>query len=75
MGLGRNLQTSNISHQSNFVFDDYFETVHAGEDKEPPVWSEFITFQFFNNAYYDEDYVPNLAGEWLNPEYMEARRY
>ena len=60
MGLGRNLQTSNISHQSNFVFDDYFETVHAGEDQEPQFWSELITFKSWKSAYDDEDYVPNL---------------
>ena len=33
VGLVRNLQTGNIIPQFNFVFDDYFETVNAGDDK------------------------------------------
>ena len=37
--LVRNLHTGNIIPQFNLVFYDYLETVHAGEDQEPPVWS------------------------------------
>ena len=39
VGLVSNLQTGNIIPQFHLVFDDYFETVHAGEGQEPPVWS------------------------------------
>ena len=75
VGLVRNLQTVNIIPQFNLVFDDYFETLHAGEYQEPPVWSEFITFQSFKSAYDDEDYVPELADEWLEPADLESRRH
>ena len=37
--LVRNLKTGKIRPQFHLVFDDYFETVHTGEDQEPPVWS------------------------------------
>ena len=59
----------------SFLFDDYFETVRAVEDKEPPVWSELITFQYFKSAYDDEYYVPNLDDGWLYPSDLEDRRY
>ena len=36
--LVSNLQTGNIRTQFHLVFDDYFETLHAGQDQEPPVW-------------------------------------
>ena len=52
--LVRNLQSGNISPKFHLVFDEYFETVYTVEDQEPPVWSEFITFQSFNSAYNDE---------------------
>ena len=37
LGLFSKLQTVNISTQFYLVFDEYFETVHAVEDQEPPV--------------------------------------
>ena len=37
--LARNLYTENISPEFNLVFDDYFDTFHAGEDQEPLFWS------------------------------------
>ena len=39
VGLVRNLKTVNASPQFHLVFDYYVETVHAGEDQEPPVLS------------------------------------
>ena len=33
VGLVRNLQTGNVSPQFYFVIEEYFETVHAGEDQ------------------------------------------
>ena len=71
----RNLQTGNSSLQLHLLYDEYFETVRAGEDQEPPVWSELITFQSLNSAYDDEEYVPNLSGGWLDPAALEARRH
>ena len=56
------------------MFDEYYETLHTEEDKEPPVWSELITFQYFKSAYDDEEYVTNLDGECCDPEALEARR-
>ena len=39
VGLFRNPHTGNISPQFHLVFDDYFETLHVGDNQEPPVWS------------------------------------
>ena len=39
VSLVRNLQTGNVIPQLYFVIDEYFETVHTGEDKQPPFWS------------------------------------
>ena len=75
MGLVRKLHTGNTIPNFNLVFDDYFETVHTGEDQEPPVWSELITFQYLRSEYDDEYYVTNLSYEWLEPEALEARRH
>ena len=49
-GLVRNVQTGNIRPQFHLAFDSYFETVHAVEDQEPPVWLELITFKSFKSA-------------------------
>ena len=49
------------------VFDDYFETLYVGQYQETPVCSRMTTFQSFKSAYDDEDYVPNLVDEWLDP--------
>ena len=61
VGLISNLQTGNIRPRFHLVFGEYFETVHAIEDQEPPVWSGLNTFQSFKSAYDDEYYFPNLA--------------
>ena len=61
--LVRKLHTGNTSPKFHLAFYEYFETVHAGEDQEPTVWSELITLKYFKSAYYDEDYVSNLSGE------------
>ena len=58
--LVRNLQAGNMSHKYRLIFDDYSETVHSGEDQEPPFWSESTPFQSFNSAYDDDECVPNL---------------
>ena len=75
LGLVRNLQTGNISPQFYLGFDYYFETVYSGEDQEPPVWLELITFKSYKSAYDDEYCVPNLAGEWLETSLLESRRH
>ena len=49
--LVRNLKTGNNRPQFHLVFDEYFDTLHVVEDKEPPVWSELITFQSFKIVY------------------------
>ena len=54
VGLVRNPQTINIIPKFHLVFDDYFYTVHTVEDREPPVWSELVTFQSFKCVYDDE---------------------
>ena len=49
--LVRNLKTGKNIPQFHLVFDEYFDTLHVVEDKEPPVWSELITFQSFKIVY------------------------
>ena len=75
VGLVRNRKTGNISLKFHFVFDEYFETVHVGEDKKLPVWSELITLQYFKSAYDDKYHVPKLTDDWLDPEALEAIRH
>ena len=74
VGLVRNLQTGNISPQFYVVYDDYFKTVHATAEEEPPSWKELVTFQSFCSEYDDEDYVPELGEEWLTQEEKAARQ-
>jgi hypothetical protein len=57
-----------MSPQFHLVFDDYFERVFSDEGQEQAIWAELITFQTFRSDYDDEDYVPELSNEWLNPE-------
>ena len=75
VGLVRNLQTRNISTYFHLVSDDYSDTVHVGEDQEPLVRLEFITFNYFKIIYYNADYVPNIDVEWLDPAALETRRH
>ena len=49
--------------------------MHAGEDQEPSVWSELTTFQSFKSAYDDEDSLPNITDEWLDPAAMISRMH
>ena len=69
--LVRNLKNGNISLQFHLLCDEYFETVHAGEDQKPLVWSELITFQYFKSEYDDKEYVPNIDEECLDPAALE----
>jgi hypothetical protein len=73
VGLIRNLQTGTITPQFHLVFDNYFETVHSGDDQEPERWNELLQFSRFQAGYDKEDYVPELTDEWLSQEDLQVR--
>jgi hypothetical protein len=73
VGLVRNLQTGSITPQFHMVYDDFFETVHSEEGQEPEKWGELLEFGRFKSDYDDEDYVPELSDEWLNPDDLRDR--
>ena len=73
VGLVRNLQTGAITPQFHMVFDDFFETVHSDENEAPSEWPNLIEFSRFQSDYDSEDYVPELADEWLNPGEQQER--
>jgi hypothetical protein len=55
----RILKTCYLSPQFQLVFDDWFETVHSGQDMDPNKWE----------TVFDEGTVPpKLKDEWLAPE-------
>ena len=68
VSLFRNHQNGNIRPQFHLEFNEYFETVHAGEDHEHPFWPDLINLQYLKSAYDGECYVPNISKEWLDPE-------
>jgi hypothetical protein len=74
VGLVRNLRTQHISPQFHVVYDDLFETVHAGTDTPPASWPDLFTFHRFKSDYDDEDFVPALADEWLTPIELSQRQ-
>ena len=73
VGLVRNLQTGSITPQYHLVYDDYFETVHSRDDQEPASWNELLRFNRFQTEFDDDQDVPDLPDEWLNPQEMQIR--
>ena len=51
VGLIRNLQTGSITPQFHMVYDDFFETIHSGEEAEPKEWEELVTLHRFKSDY------------------------
>ena len=68
VGLVRNLQTGSITPQFHMVYDDFFETVHSDETKEPKEWEEMLAFNRFKSDVDEEGYVPDLSDEWVSTE-------
>ena len=66
VGLVRNIQTGSNTPQFHMVYDDFFETVHSGEEEQPKKWEELVLMQRFKIDYDSEDYVPELHIEWLS---------
>ena len=58
------------------VYDDYFETVHASQDKEPEVWPKLIVFQSFRSDIEedDENFKYELEDQWLSEEELYQQR-
>ena len=73
VGLIRHLRTNNISPKFHVVYDDFFETVHSSEETAPAVWDELIIFGR-HRANYDDDNVPDLSKEWLDPIEQAERK-
>ena len=73
VGLVRNLQTGSITPQFHLVYDDYFETVHSRDDQEPASWNELLRFNRFQTEFDDDQEVPDLPDEWLNPQELQLR--
>ena len=74
VGLVRNLQTGSITPQFHLVYDDYFETVHSRDDQEPEGWNELLRFNRFQTEFDEDQDVPDLPDEWLNPQELGERR-
>ena len=62
VGLIRNLSTNSITPQFHAVYDDFFETVHSGEETTPENWTDLIIFNSFCNEH-DPDDAPDLLDE------------
>ena len=73
VGLVRNLQTGSITPQFHCVYDDFFETVYADANVQPPEWNDLIVTNRFRSAI-DADADPGLTDEWLSPEELHDRR-
>ena len=56
------------------MFDDWFETVHAGPEDQPANWENMCAFQRWEIVF-DEGTPPQLMDEWLSPEEVKARRF
>ena len=74
IALVRNLKTGYLSPQFHVVFDDWFETVHAGPQEQPANWENMCAFQRWEIVF-DEGTPPQLKDEWLSPEEVEAKRF
>lgn len=55
------------------VYDDFFETVHADDQLQPTEWEDLLVFQSFRSDIDEEEEIPNLPDEWLNPDELKAR--
>ncbi len=73
----KEFRTDNLSPQFHVVYDNFFETVHSGDDdKEPAGWENLVTFSR-DQVFLDDDdpvAVPELADEWVDEATLETRR-
>ena len=66
-----NVRTGTITPQFHVVYDNYFETVHAGDDKVPEVWNALTTDErewVLDEEIFNTDHpgpTPSLGDEWL----------
>ena len=74
VGLVRNLQTGSITPQFHVVYDDFYETVHSDDNDEPQEWPDLVVFNSFRSEVDEDDGIPDLADEWLNPDERRARQ-
>ena len=72
VGLIRNLSTNSITPQFHAVYNDFFETVHSGEEEAPENWTDLIIFNSFCSEH-DPDDAPDLSDEWLSQQELAQR--
>ena len=73
VGIIRNRTTGYISPQFHVVYDDFFETVAASADLEPPEWRTLWQSSRFLNDFDDDD-RPQLHVDWLSDTDKLARK-
>ncbi len=76
VGVIRNLRTGNLSPQFHVVYDNFFETVHSGDDQVPTGWEDLVTYSS-DRVLIDEDdpaSIPELADEWVDDATLETPR-
>ncbi len=76
VGVIQNLRTGNLSPQFHVVYDNFFETVHSGDDEVPTGWEDLVTYSS-DRVLIDEDdpaSIPELADEWVDDATLETRR-
>ena len=49
------------------VYDDYFETIQCTDSKPPDNWEDLIILQSFRSEIDDDEDIPPLSEEWLEP--------
>ena len=74
VGLILNRNTGHITPQFHVVYDDWFETVFASADLEPPEWEDLVNYSRFRNVLDDDFDSPVLNVDWLSDTDKLARR-
>ena len=75
VGLVRNLVTQRVTPQYHLVYDPWFETTYAEENKPPADWEDLLMHQRYQCPLDLENDGPcPLNTEWLSPEDQQSRR-
>ena len=74
VGLIRNRTSGYVSPQFHVVYNDWFETVAASADLEPPEWEELVAFSRFRNVLDEGVDSPLLDVDWLTDSEKLARK-
>ena len=74
VGMIRNLRTGFISPQFHCVYDDWFETVTAPVDEEPPQWQDMLIYQRFQAEFEPGVPPPILSEDWMSPQELHEHK-